>query len=114
MKDATHIANVIKLLIENLEEEMDGRHKCTGVVDIIFFDGASNVQNAGKPLSIKHHCINVGHGAEHVVSLFFCDVFNKVSKINIQYILNSVIISCLIYQKVHEFQIMSEFTKKCL
>ena len=79
MKDATHIANCIKSLIDQLEQEMDGRNKCTGVVDLVFFDGASNVQNAGKLLSIKYPCIAVGHGAEQVVSLFFSDIFKKVS-----------------------------------
>ncbi len=60
MKDATHIANCIKPLIEQLEQEMDGKSKCTGVVDLVFFDGASNVQNAGKLLSIKYPRITVG------------------------------------------------------
>jgi hypothetical protein len=92
MKDATHIANCIKPLIEQLEQEMDGKSKCTGVVDLVFFDGASNVQNAGKLLSIKYSCITVGYGAEHVVSLFFCDVFKKVSMIHILLLFCSIII----------------------
>jgi hypothetical protein len=34
-------------MIANLEGELDGnRHKCTGIVDLVFFDGASNVQKA--------------------------------------------------------------------
>jgi hypothetical protein len=45
--------------------------KLTGIVDLLFFDRASNVQNAGKILRAFNPCITVGHGAEHVVSLFF-------------------------------------------
>jgi hypothetical protein len=46
-----------------------------GVVDLVLFDGASNVQNAGKLVSITYPRITVVHGAEHVVSLFFKDIF---------------------------------------
>ena len=55
-------------------------HKKTysGLVDLVFFDGASNVQNAGKILRAFNPRITVGHGAEHVVSLFFSDVYTKV------------------------------------
>ncbi len=42
------------------------------------FDGASNVQNAGEILRIFNPPITVGHGAVHVVSLFFSDVYKKV------------------------------------
>ncbi len=39
----------------------------------------THVQNAGELLQVKHPCITVGHGAEHVVSLFFKDLYTKVS-----------------------------------
>ena len=82
MKDASHITNIIEPLIKNLEGELDGnRHKCAGIVDLVFFDGASNVQNAGQLLQVKFPRITVGHGAEHVVSLFFSDVYCKVSSV---------------------------------
>ena len=82
MKDATHIANIIHPLIAQLESETDDHNRlCVGIVDLVFFDGASNVQNAGELLRVKHPRITVGHGAEHVVSLFFSDVYNKASKI---------------------------------
>jgi hypothetical protein len=42
------------------------------------FDGASNVQKAAKLVSVEYPRITVIHGAEHVVSLFFKDVFTKV------------------------------------
>ncbi len=50
-----------------------------GVVDLLLFDGASNVQNAAKLASITYPHITVVHGAEHVVSLFFKDIFIKMS-----------------------------------
>jgi hypothetical protein len=36
------------------------------------------VQNAGKLVSITYPRITVVHGAEHVVSLFFKDMFTKM------------------------------------
>ena len=78
-KDASHIASIIKPLIATLEGELDEHNrKCTGIVDLVFFDGASNVQNTGELLRVKYPRITVGHGAEHVVSLFFKDVYEKV------------------------------------
>jgi hypothetical protein len=44
----------------------------------VLFDSASNVQNAAKPVSITYLRITVVHGAEHVVSLFFKDIFTKI------------------------------------
>ena len=80
MKNASYIANIIEPMIANLEGKLDGnRHKCTGIVDLVFFDGASNVQNSGELLRMKYPRITVGHGAEHVVLLFFKDVYTKVS-----------------------------------
>jgi hypothetical protein len=49
-----------------------------GVVDLVLFDGASNVQNAAKLVSIIYPRITVVHGTEHVVSLFFKDIFIKM------------------------------------
>ena len=64
-----------------MELEFDGPNKnLTGAVDLVFFDGATNVQNAGKILAALHPCISVGHGAKHVVLLFFSDVFRKCNE----------------------------------
>ena len=46
--------------------------------DCCFFDGASNVQKAGELLSQKYPQLSVFHGAEHVVSLFFNDLFKEI------------------------------------
>ena len=51
---------------------------CTGIFDIVFFDEATNVQNFGSILAARYHRISVGHGAEHVVTLLFLDVFYKI------------------------------------
>jgi len=78
-KDTKYIAKVIMPLINLMESEEDMHKKTSpGIVDLVFFDGASNVQNAGKILRAFNPRITVGHGAEHVVSLFFSDVYTKV------------------------------------
>jgi hypothetical protein len=115
-KDASHVATVIKPLIANLEGEVDEhKHKCMDVVNLVFFDGASNVQNVGELLQVKYPCITVGHGVEHVVSLFFKDVYEQVSGMHAYVVLfgtdNS---SCMMFCcKVLEFRVVSEFAKKC-
>ena len=81
-KDAMHIAKIIMPLIELIHSEPDVHNKKSpGIVDLVFFYGASNVQNAGEILRIFNPRITVGHGAEHVVSLFFSDVYTKVSEL---------------------------------
>jgi hypothetical protein len=45
-------------------------------IDCVFFDGASNVQKSGKVMQVQYPRVMVLHGAEHVVSLFFKDLFN--------------------------------------
>jgi hypothetical protein len=81
-KNAKYIAGLIKPIISRIETTKDplckrnGDHR--GVVDLLLFDGASNVQKAAKLVSVEYPRITVIHGAEHVVSLFFKDVFTKV------------------------------------
>ena len=78
-KDAEYIAKIIMPLIQQIESKEDMHKKTSpGIVDLVFFDGASNVQNAGEILCAFNPRITVGHGAEHVVSLFFADVYTKV------------------------------------
>jgi hypothetical protein len=79
-KDAKFIAGLLKPIISLIEQTKDPKNQKTdhqGVVDLLLFDGASNVQNAGKLVSITYPHITVVHGAEHVVSLFFKDIFTK-------------------------------------
>jgi hypothetical protein len=78
-KDAKYIAKIVTPLIQLMESEEDiHKKRYAGLVDLVFFDGASNVQNAAKILRVFNPCITVRHGAEHVVSLFFSDVYTKV------------------------------------
>ena len=86
IKDAPYIASLFMPFIDIINARAG-----TDVVDCVFFDGASNVQNAGEILKVNYPLISVGHGAEHVVALFFSDVFSQVTA----------------------FQILDKFAKKC-
>jgi hypothetical protein len=91
-KDAKYIAQIVQPMIMKMESEEDvNKNKNRGIVDIVFFDGASNVQNAGVILQTMNPRITLCHGAEHVVSLFFSDV----------------------YRKVMQFHTLSNFCKQC-
>jgi hypothetical protein len=66
-KDASYIAD----LFEAKMSEIDPTHLWT---DVIFFDGASNVQKAGRVLTVKFQHAYCFHAGEHVVSLFFASI----------------------------------------
>jgi hypothetical protein len=66
-KDALYIASQFDPWIKKL----DPSHTR---MDCVFFDGASNVQKAGRVLEAKFPRLQVVHGAEHVASLFFADI----------------------------------------
>ena len=68
-KDAAYISELFLPHITEMEEQSP---KCT---DLVIFDGASNVQKAGSLLEAKFPHLSVIHGAEHVISLFYSDVF---------------------------------------
>ena len=51
------------------------------VSDIVMFDGASNVQLAGRLLKVHYPNLTVMCGVEHTVSLFFNDV-SKIPIVN--------------------------------
>ncbi len=56
-KDASYIASLVEYLILKLENEVDAnklRH--TGIVDLVYFDGAKNVQNASLILAATYPC----------------------------------------------------------
>ena len=52
--------------------------KFLGIVDMVYFDGASNVQKAGRILEQRFPRITSGSAAEHTTSLFFDDIFSKI------------------------------------
>jgi hypothetical protein len=68
-KDAPYIAEMFDKYVERLDP---GKHQ--GLTDLFFFDGASNVQKAGRILAITCKTAHCLHGAEHVISLFFSDL----------------------------------------
>ena len=65
-KDAAYIAKICEEHIDTISKE-----KKEPLVDLVIFDGASNVQKAGSLLEEKYPIITCIHGGEHVVSLFF-------------------------------------------
>jgi len=69
-KDATYISNLFLPHITEMEEKIP---KCT---DLVIFDCASNVQKAGQLIEARFPHISVIHGAEHVISLFYHDIFH--------------------------------------
>ena len=78
-KDAEYIAKLILPEIQKMEDKAcENNNKHPRVVDLVYFDGASNVQKAGDILKVNYPCMTVCHGSEHVVALFFSIVFNKV------------------------------------
>jgi hypothetical protein len=72
-KNAKYIAGLIKPIISRIEKTKDPHCKRTGdhsgVVDLLLFDGASNVQKSAKLVSVEYPRITVIHGAEHLFSL---------------------------------------------
>jgi hypothetical protein len=72
-KDAKYLSGIVRPLIKSIK----ARAK-SNIVDLIMFDGASNVQLAARIVARYHPRITVCHGAELVLSLFFSDIYNKV------------------------------------
>ena len=55
-------------------------NRYTDIVDLIYFDGASNVQKAADIITNRHPRITSACAAEHTTSLFFDNVFNKIDE----------------------------------
>jgi len=70
-KDAEFIAQKFIKHIDTMEKAVPNS------VNVVLFDGALNVQKAGQLLAVSYERITVLHGAEHVISLFFNDVFKN-------------------------------------
>ena len=66
-KDAPFITSLFETRLSVLD-----KHKT--LVDLFYFNGATNMQKAGRILSVKYSHAVCLHGAEHVVSLFFSDL----------------------------------------
>jgi hypothetical protein len=68
-KDAGFISGLFLPHIKTIDPDKQ-------LIDCVFFDGASNVQKAGKIIQVHYPRVMVLHGAEHVVSLLFKDLSN--------------------------------------
>jgi hypothetical protein len=73
---------------------------CSNCCDVIYFDGASNFQKAGRILEVTYPRTMVVHGAEHVVSLFLttCSTylfFNSSIKLQEDCIEYSEMVQCM-------------------
>lgn len=108
-KDGDYIAKLFVPHVEKLEITLGG-----GVVDLAFFDGASNMQKAGEILEAKYPRMSVIQGAEHVISLFFKSIF-AVSWL--------IVVSCLVshqhltfcrltFWKLPEFKVLMLFNRQ--
>ena len=74
-KDAPYISSIF---FDHLEE-LDPNKNLT---DVLFFDGAKNVQKAGEIIEAKYPRVTCLHGAEHCISLFFDDI-SKLKQIKV-------------------------------
>jgi hypothetical protein len=74
-KDASYIAGLFNPHLDDLDPNKT-------LVDLLYFDGASNVQKAGSILGAVYPRVTCLHGSEHVVSLFFGDIC-KISAIQV-------------------------------
>ncbi len=78
-KDATYLASIVTPYKTAIEAHANTRHqKYQAVVDLVQYNGTSNVQLSGRILARHHPRITICHRAEHAVSLFFKDVFELV------------------------------------
>ena len=69
-------------------------------VDVFYFDGASNVQKAGKLLGVKFPRIVTYHGGEHVVALWFSDLA-KIPEIKVCFTL--FLLFCFLLKFLYKF-----------
>ena len=76
-KDARYIAELMEGIIQPYDPD---KSRST----LFWFDGASNVQKAGKILEAKFPRSYTLHGGEHVVALFFSDIA-KIFEIKVMY-----------------------------
>jgi len=90
-KDGTFISNIIFPLLERFD-------KMKNLTDIVFFDGGSNFQLAGRILQAKYPRITVVHGLEHVLSLVFDDIA-KIPIVAVRFVFS------IFYLTLHLFNI---------
>lgn len=104
-KDAAYIS---ELFVPHILEMEKTTPKCT---DLIIFDGASNVQKAGALIEAQFPHVSVIHGAEHVISLFYQDIF-QLPQFKMLKNLNRLIYRCFGSGSMHSpYAIFSKHTR---
>jgi hypothetical protein len=73
------LASYIADIFQDKVEEYNPNHN---LIDLFYFDGASNVQKAGAVLTATYPRTFCYHGGEHVVSLFFTSL-SKIGPIKV-------------------------------
>jgi hypothetical protein len=73
-KDARFIADLFL-------KHMAKMYPTKTLIGCVFFDGTSNVHNAGAIIRVTYPRVITLHGAEHVTALFFKDI-SKLAPIN--------------------------------
>ena len=69
-KDGAFISSVFLQVVEKLD-------MMKSKVDVLFFDGRSNFQLAGRIIQAKFPRVTVVHGLEHMLSLMFLKIYQK-------------------------------------
>ena len=78
-KDERYLTGEFVPVINKIHNDVDAHgRKCRKAVQLITFDGAINFQKAAKTVVQTFPWMKVIHSAEHTVSLFFSDLFEKV------------------------------------
>ena len=77
-KDAPYIENFLLPIIKDLEKSNPKGKSNVGIVELVLFDGATNVHSSPKIMAMRYPRITVLHGTEHVVSLIFKDFYEKI------------------------------------
>ena len=69
---------------DDYDDDEDGHSNTNSSDDVVFFDGGSNFQLAGRIIMARFPRITVVHGLEHVLSLVFVDI-SKIPVIHVSY-----------------------------
>ena len=77
-RDSPYIANFFLPIIKDLDKSNPKGKSNVGIVELVMFDGATNVHSSPKIMAMRYPLITVLHGTEHVVSLIFKDFYEKI------------------------------------
>ena len=72
--------NFLLPIIKDLERRNPKGKSNAGIVDLVLFDGATNIKNPGNIMATKYPQVTVLHRREHVVSLISKDLYKKITE----------------------------------